>query len=202
MPKHDENSSRKGCGGCLARLFGFALIAGLIAVLRKFLAPSAKAPTAEEDRILLPQEAATMPPAETTAADDLTRISGIGPSYQKKLQDAGIRSFAQLAAASDAELERILQPQSFQKLDYAGWREQAQELAQQPSPVTGDDLTQIQGVGAVFARRLKEAGINTFAQLAAQTPAQLEAICQAPAWRKPDYQSWIYQAQQRSQPSA
>lgn len=64
---------------------------------------------------------------------------------------------------------------------------------------TGDDLTQIQNIGPVFAKKLKEAGITTFTQLASQTPAQLEAICQVPDWRKPDYASWIYQAQQLSQ---
>ena len=63
----------------------------------------------------------------------------------------------------------------------------------------GDDLTLVQGIGPVFARELTEAGITTFAELAEQTPAQLEAICQAPDWRKPDYASWIYQAQQLSQ---
>lgn len=43
-------------------------------------------------------EAKAEAPAAATAADDLTAITGVGPAAAKKLADAGITSFAQLAA--------------------------------------------------------------------------------------------------------
>lgn len=41
---------------------------------------------------------------------------------------------------------------------------------------TGDDLTQISGIGPVSARRLGRAGIRTFADLARRTPEELATI--------------------------
>jgi hypothetical protein len=43
------------------------------------------------------------------------------------------------------------------------------------APVQLDDLTRISGVGAVVARKLMDAGIRTFADVAASTPEQLAA---------------------------
>lgn len=40
----------------------------------------------------------------------------------------------------------------------------------------GDDFTQIIGIGSATARRLQQAGIRTYAQLAARTPEELSAI--------------------------
>lgn len=41
------------------------------------------------------------------AADDLTRIKGIGPGLARQLEALGIRTFRQLAALSEAELAAI-----------------------------------------------------------------------------------------------
>lgn len=46
--------------------------------------------------------------ADEVAADDLTRIEGIGPKISAILTAAGIRTFAQLSQTSQAELQRIL----------------------------------------------------------------------------------------------
>ena len=43
----------------------------------------------------------------TGAEDDLTAIAGIGPALQRKLKEHGIRSFAQIAALSDEDIERL-----------------------------------------------------------------------------------------------
>lgn len=45
-----------------------------------------------------------------------------------------------------------------------------------PSVVVDDDFTVINGIGLTFDRRLKAAGIRTFAQLAALTPEQIASI--------------------------
>ncbi|MDA8631994.1 hypothetical protein N9L29_04815 [Litoricolaceae bacterium] len=39
--------------------------------------------------------------------DDLKMISGVGPGLEKKLQDAGIVSYAQIAALTDAEITEL-----------------------------------------------------------------------------------------------
>ena len=39
--------------------------------------------------------------------DDLKMISGVGPGLEKKLQDAGIASYAQIAALTDAEITEL-----------------------------------------------------------------------------------------------
>jgi len=197
-----RQAHKRSCGGCLWRLLSLAIVAAIIALIKdRFLETPAPAGDAPFPQLGTSPATTSAPPAQSAVADDLTRIQGIGRVFSQKLRHGGISTFAQLIAASDDELDAILQPQRFQKLDYDSWRQQAAELSQQPPPAAVDDLTRIQGIGNVFARKLQEAGISTYAQLAAQSPDHLAAICQAPDWRKPDYQSWIYQAQKLSQGS-
>lgn len=51
--------------------------------------------------------AATMPLATNGAADDLTIIKGIGPVFAKRLNEAGIATFADLAKASADHLRQV-----------------------------------------------------------------------------------------------
>ena len=46
-------------------------------------------------------------PAAPASADDLTKLTGVGPAFAKKLNDAGVTSFAQIAAWDAAEIERL-----------------------------------------------------------------------------------------------
>ncbi len=73
-----------------------------------------------------PQE----PPAEVGAGDDLSRIAGIGPKVAQILQEAGIRTFAQLAATDVDELRRILREAGLRFMDPSTWPEQAGLAAQ------------------------------------------------------------------------
>ena len=57
-----------------------------------------------------------------------------------------------------------------------------------------EDLTEINGIGPVFARRLMEAGISTFDALADAEPERVAEIVGAPESRASD---WIDQAQSR-----
>jgi predicted flap endonuclease-1-like 5' DNA nuclease len=57
-----------------------------------------------------------------------------------------------------------------------------------------DDLTVINGIGRVFAEKLRAAGIKRFQQIATSTPENLAAFVDAPEWRKPDFAGWIAQA--------
>lgn len=70
-------------------------------------------------------------------------------------------------------------------------------VAPPPAP-TPDRLEDIRGIGQVIAQRLNAAGINTFAELAAQTPAQLRTIIgagRAASMMNPE--AWIAVARQR-----
>ncbi|HFE66421.1 MAG TPA: DUF4332 domain-containing protein, partial [Chloroflexi bacterium] len=48
------------------------------------------------------------PAAEDIEPDDLTQVKGIGPTYARRLQEAGIESFAQLTAVPPQDLAQIL----------------------------------------------------------------------------------------------
>jgi hypothetical protein len=64
--------------------------------------------------------------AEAVAADDLTRIEGIGPKIAGMLQQAGITNFAQLAAVDVSRLQEILKAAGLTALaDPTTWAEQA-----------------------------------------------------------------------------
>ncbi|GAA6165319.1 hypothetical protein NBRC116590_30230 [Pelagimonas sp. KU-00592-HH] len=69
-----------------------------------------------------PKKAAAKAEAPAAAgADDLTAINGVGPAAAKKLADAGITSFAQLAAVDVETFDAVkVKPE---------WVEQAKELA-------------------------------------------------------------------------
>ena len=79
-------------------------------------APAAAAPKAEK---AAPK--AEAPKADAAAGDDLTKITGVGPAAAKKLNDAGITSFAQLAEVDVDSFDAVkIKPE---------WTQQAKELA-------------------------------------------------------------------------
>jgi predicted flap endonuclease-1-like 5' DNA nuclease len=62
---------------------------------------------------------------EPTSPDDLKRIEGIGPKIASLLQDAGITTFAQLAAADVERLREILDAVNLRIANPTTWPEQA-----------------------------------------------------------------------------
>ncbi|MCA9977540.1 MAG: hypothetical protein KC413_17395 [Anaerolineales bacterium] len=72
------------------------------------------------------------------------------------------------------------------------------------SPVSAapDDLTLIHGIGPVYARRLQEAGIHTFADLAALAPEKIAEIVGLREWQAASPLEWIADAQARASAQA
>lgn len=63
-------------------------------------------------------------------ADDLKKISGIGPVLEKKLNTLGVTRFDQIAALSDEEIAQIDDALSFKgRIQRDNWLGQAEELA-------------------------------------------------------------------------
>ena len=77
-----------------------------------------------------PKRAAEPKAAKAAAgADDLKVLSGVGPALEKKLLEAGVTSFAQIAAWTDADVAAMDEKLSFKgRIEREGWIAQAQEL--------------------------------------------------------------------------
>ena len=69
--------------------------------------------------------------ADTPAgSDDLKKLSGVGPALEKKLLEAGVTSFAQIAAWTDEDVAAMDEKLSFKgRIEREGWIAQAKELA-------------------------------------------------------------------------
>jgi len=64
-------------------------------------------------------------------ADDLKKISGVGPVLEKKLNDLGIYTYAQVAAFSKDDIEKVDDALSFKgRIERDDWLSQAKKLAE------------------------------------------------------------------------
>lgn len=61
-------------------------------------------------------------------ADKLTDIKGIGPVAEKQLNEQGITTFAQIAALTKAEIEKVDEFMPFSADQISDWQAQAKEL--------------------------------------------------------------------------
>lgn len=63
------------------------------------------------------------------AADDLKKLSGVGPALEKKLNENGVTTFAQIAAWTEADIADIDTKLSFKgRIEREGWVDQAKEI--------------------------------------------------------------------------
>ncbi|MBR9762952.1 MAG: 50S ribosomal protein L21 [Rhodobacteraceae bacterium] len=75
------------------------------------------------------KKAAAPKAAAAEGSDDLKKLTGVGPALEKKLIAAGITSFAQIAAWSEADVEAL--DDAFKgKAQSNNWVGEAKELAQ------------------------------------------------------------------------
>ncbi len=92
----------------------------------KKAAPKKAAPKKAEAKAEETKEAA---PAKEAAADDLKKLDGAGPAAVKKLNEAGITTFAQIAAMSADDVARVEEETGLKgKFERGNWVEQAKEL--------------------------------------------------------------------------
>jgi large subunit ribosomal protein L21 len=90
----------------------------------------AAAPKAEKKAAAPKAEAKAAPKkaAKADGADDLKELSGVGPALEKKLHEAGVTTFAQIAAWTEADIAAMDEKLSFKgRIEREGWVEQAKE---------------------------------------------------------------------------
>ncbi len=103
---------------------GAAIAAAVKEAPKKAAAKKEEAPKAEE------KKAAPKKAAKAEGGDDLKQLSGVGPALEKKLHEAGVTTFAQIAAWTDADVAEMDEKLSFKgRIEREGWIEQAKELA-------------------------------------------------------------------------
>ena len=96
----------------------------------KAAAPKAEKPAKAEAPAKAEKKAPAKAKKAAAGGDDLTQISGVGPVIVKKLAAAGVTTFAQVAAWSEADVEAIEEQLSFKgRVGREDWIAQAKELA-------------------------------------------------------------------------
>ena len=96
----------------------------------KAAAPVAAAKPAAPVAAAKPAAKAKAAAPAVAGADDLKQLSGVGPALEKKLHAAGVTSFAQIAAWTDADVAAMDEKLSLKgRIEREGWIAQAKELA-------------------------------------------------------------------------
>ncbi|MBK7871065.1 MAG: DUF1049 domain-containing protein [Saprospiraceae bacterium] len=113
--------------------------------------------------------------------DDLTKIEGISPFLEKKLNESGIFTYEQISQWDSADINRIVQaigylPGRIEKEDWIGQAIKLQQKQKmQPEsfetrgfgyPTQNDDLKIVEGIGPKIEGLLKAAGIHTWEDFA------------------------------------
>lgn len=83
----------------------------------------AAVPVAESAPVVV-QETAVVPTPPAETIDDLTLINGIGPTFARRLQEAGITTFGRLAELTPEVVKELARLSDWQA-DPAGWIAQA-----------------------------------------------------------------------------
>jgi len=96
-----------------------AAVGGSVAVAAAPAAKPAKKKAA-------PKAEAAAPAADAGTADNLKELSGVGPALEKKLLEAGVTTFAQIAGWSADDIAAMDEKLSFKgRIEREGWVDQA-----------------------------------------------------------------------------
>lgn len=145
--------------------------------------------TEEPELFLRPfQRVEPSPQPRAMLQDDLTAIDGIGPFLERKLNEIGVFTFAQISSWNAAQIEEVTHQIQFfpGRIEKDDWVGQAKRLLEQPPvhPMLAeeeaheDDLKLIEGIGPAIEAILKKAGIRTFEAIAKTDPEEMETILQ------------------------
>jgi large subunit ribosomal protein L21 len=70
-------------------------------------------------------------PASAADADDLKQLSGVGPALEKKLHEAGVTTFAQIASWTADDIAEMDEKLSFKgRIEREGWVDQAKKIVE------------------------------------------------------------------------
>jgi predicted flap endonuclease-1-like 5' DNA nuclease len=137
--------------------------------------------------------------------NDLTAIDGVGPFLEKKLNDAGVFTYADIASWDASKIAEITQTISFfegriEKDDWVGQAKKLLETGQNtntraeesiiaesrsliapeedtlPIPVPSDNLKLIHGIDEAIETILLAAGVDSFTELSRMEPNELRNI--------------------------
>lgn len=151
---------------------------------------------------------AAPPPPEK---DDLTRIEGVGPFLEKKLNEIGVYTYEEIAGWDSARVMEVTEAIQYfpGRIDRDNWVEQAALLAlrkqENPEAFQGkpgalsndpEDLKIVEGIGPKIEELLKVAGINNWEALAGAEVALLRDILESagPSFQIHDPSTWPAQA--------
>ena len=105
---------------------GAGSVSAAVAAVAKPAAKVAAKPKAAAKPAAKPKAA----PKAAAGADDLKKLSGVGPALEKKLLAGDVTSFAQIAGWSEADVAKFDETLSLKgKIDKEGWIEQAKTFA-------------------------------------------------------------------------
>ena len=152
------------------------------------------------------------PEAEPAAEpDDLTLIEGIGPKSAAALADAGITTFAQVAAMQPDALEDAIKSRKVRLVGSTEtWPLQARLAAagdmsalenvkgRIKDGILHDELTKIEGLGPKAQEALYDAGVRTFDDIANRTPDALRDVLTQAGMKSVKPDTWPEQASQLS----
>jgi len=116
--------------GVKAAVGGAGFAAAAAAAAPKKAKKAAAKPAAKAEAKAEPKNAAPKKAAAKSDGDDLKQLSGVGPALEKKLHEAGVTTFAQIAAWTEADIAAMDEKLSFKgRIEREGWVDQAKELA-------------------------------------------------------------------------
>lgn len=129
----------------------------------------------------------------STLHSQLEEATGQIGSLQQALAESQAQQAAPAPEAPAAPAELVAEPAP--AADASADAPPAAAVAELPT-TTGQpqDLKIINGIGGNYEKRLNKAGILNFAQLAAQTAAQLHDIIKPQGWQTLDFGTWIEEA--------
>jgi predicted flap endonuclease-1-like 5' DNA nuclease len=115
-------------------------------------------------------------------------VGGSGP-------DSASETLADFLHRRDEEVHELREQLSGTHARLDGLQDQF-EAYQRTHP---DDLTVVKGIGPVYQWKLRDAGVNTYGQLAEADPTQLRRMLDIKDWQRVNIESWIEQARDWAQ---